>query len=105
MKKKHHFFPFLSRFYFLLIIFTAALFFFFAISNFQEGQNEEYRKKLEESIRLSAVACYANEGTYPPNLEYLIEHYGIQIDTEKYAVFYDIFAGNIMPDITVVSLK
>jgi len=67
-----------------------------------EGQDEERRRQLEETLRLSAAACYAAEGIYPPTLAYLEEHYGVQIDTGRYAVFYDIFAENLMPEITVV---
>jgi len=50
----------------------------------------------------SAVACYAAEGIYPPTLEYLEEHYGIQVDREQYTVMYEIFASNLMPDVTVL---
>ena len=57
---------------------------------------------MEEAIRRSAVACYAAEGIYPPNLGYLTEHYGIQIDETKYTVIYEVFAENLMPDITVL---
>ena len=32
------------------------------------------------------------------------ERYGIQIDRENFAVFYDVFAENIMPQIDVVVL-
>ena len=41
---------------------------------------------------------------YPPSVEYLEEHYGIQIDRDKYAVFYEGFASNMVPDITVIKL-
>ena len=57
---------------------------------------------MEESLRRAAVTCYAVEGVYPPNLEYLRRHYGIQVDEEQYHVFYEIFGSNIMPQITVV---
>ena len=33
------------------------------------------------------------------------EHYGIQIDEERYLVRYEIFAENLMPDITVVEKR
>ena len=46
--------------------------------------------------------CYAIEGRYPPSIEYLEEHYGVMINRKKYNVFYDGFASNVMPDITVV---
>ena len=35
-------------------------------------------------------------------LLYLEENYGVQIDHDKYNVFYDGFASNIMPEITVI---
>jgi hypothetical protein len=57
---------------------------------------------VEESIQKAAISCYALEGRYPQSFEYLTKNYGISIDTDKYAVFYSVFASNIMPDITVV---
>lgn len=56
---------------------------------------------LDQAIRRAVIQCYAIEGRYPPSVEYLEEHYGISIDREKYYVFYDGWASNIMPDITV----
>lgn len=35
-------------------------------------------------------------------MEYLEEHYGIVIDRDRYHVFYDGWASNVMPDITVL---
>ena len=48
------------------------------------------------------VACYSSEGIYPPNLDYLKERYGVQVDETRYTVMYDVFADNLMPDITVL---
>ena len=56
----------------------------------------------EESILRGAVSCYAVEGFYPPDYDYLKEHYGIRVDEDKYDVFYSVFASNMMPDVTVV---
>ena len=39
---------------------------------------------------------------YPPDYEYLKDNYGIRVDEEKYAVFYSVFASNMMPDVTVI---
>ena len=35
-------------------------------------------------------------------LDYLREHYGIRIDENRYIVFYEVFAENLMPEITVL---
>jgi hypothetical protein len=59
----------------------------------------------EESIRRSAINCYAIEGSYPPDFDYLKEHYGISVDERKYNVYYEIFASNIMPVITVIQIE
>ena len=78
------------------------LWFFAALKGVEEGSGEEGRQQLETALRRSAVACYAAEGFYPPDLKYLEEHYGIQVDEHRYTVFYEIFAENLMPDITVL---
>ena len=77
--------------------------FLFGVARLDGGSTDVQRQQLEDSIRRACVACYATEGVYPPNLSYLEEHYGLQVDTTRYTVFYDIFAENLMPDITVVN--
>lgn len=62
------------------------------------------REELElarRAIRQAAVSCYAMEGAYPASYEELKARTGLAIDEEKYAVFYEVFASNIMPEITV----
>jgi len=86
----------------LVILAAVLLSFSAALSNLKVGRGEEGRLQLEESVRRAAVTCYAVEGIYPPDLEYLQEHYGIQVDEKNYYVFYEVFASNMMPDITVV---
>lgn len=44
----------------------------------------------------------AAEGAYPPDVDYLKEHYGLQIDERRYTIRYMAFAENLMPDITVL---
>ena len=62
----------------------------------------ESMKQLETSIRKATMTCYATEGVYPPTLEYLKKNYGIQIDESRFTVFYEVFAKNLMPEITVM---
>lgn len=56
---------------------------------------------VRQSVKRAAVECYAIEGAYPSDVEYLEENYGIVIDHDKYYVEMDGFASNIMPDIEV----
>lgn len=90
----------------LLPVAVAAILycFFVGLSNLESGQRAEGKEQLESVIRRTAVSCYAAEGVYPPNLEYMKEHYGIRFDEEKYMVDYQVIASNLMPDITVLEL-
>ena len=81
---------------------AAVLMFTTAVANLQEGHRSEGKQQLEEAVRRGAVACYAAEGIYPPTLQYLQEHYGLQINEDRYVVFYEVFAQNMMPDVTVL---
>ena len=76
-----------------------------AVNGLDRDSREESKRQLEEALRRGCVACYAAEGIYPPDLDYLKEHYGIQVDEETYVVYYNIFAENLMPDITVLEVE
>ena len=73
-----------------------------ALRQVDDSRKAEGLRILEESVRRSAAACYATEGIYPPDLSYLQEHYGLQIDESRYTVHYSVFGSNMMPDITVL---
>jgi len=72
------------------------------IANISNGHAEEDKRRLEDVLRQNSVACYAAEGFFPPDLDYLVEHYGVQIDESRYIVKYEPIAENLMPDITVL---
>ena len=67
-----------------------------------ENTRAEKRNMAEETLRRAVVSCYALEGRYPPDIDYLRQHYGVQIRETDYIVHYEIFAENIMPEITVL---
>lgn len=85
-----------------LITFAALVILCLAVVNIASDSDEDSLRQLEKSVRRSVMACYASEGVYPPNIDYLKKHYGLQVDEERYIIFYDVFAGNLMPDITVL---
>ena len=82
-----------------LLVLTALL---LSISRLDITQRETGRQQLEQALRRSAVACYAAEGAYPPSVEYLERHYGLQYDRTTYTIHYTVSASNLMPDITVL---
>jgi len=81
---------------------AVLLCFLSGLSNLTQGRADEDKRRLEDVLRRAAVACYAAEGMYPPGVEYLEMHYGIQIDHNRYVVDYIPIAENLMPDITVL---
>ena len=85
-----------------LLVLTVLLWFFTALNNLDRGQQEAGREQLEHALRRGAVAYYATEGVYPPTLDALLKRSGIRIDEEQHQVFYEIFADNLMPEITVL---
>ena len=83
-------------------VLLVAVWFVVCLGSLSAGQAREGAQQLETALRRAAVACYAAEGIYPPEVAYLTEHYGIQINEDRYAVFYEVFADNLMPEITVI---
>lgn len=86
----------------ILWILVALLCFQLAVSRLEQGRQAEGKQQLEDALRRTAVSCYALEGFYPPNLDYMKNHYALQYDEEAYLVHYERFASNLMPDITVL---
>lgn len=85
----------------VLVLILGLLWLFSAVNGLHRDSSYEGCRQLELALRRAAVACYAAEGIYPPTLDYLTEHFGIQIQ-DKYIVHYEIFASNLMPEITVL---
>lgn len=103
MRRKRKPAGFLGGYGIFAVLFTAAaVFLTMGLQQAARQERLEEKRLAEESIRRGVITCYALEGVYPPDYEYLEENYGIQVDEEKFTVFYEIFASNIMPDITVV---
>ena len=60
------------------------------------------KKILEDSIKDDIVHCYALEGVYPPDIEYIEDNYGLNYDHNRFIVDYNIFADNVMPNFYVI---
>ena len=83
-----------------LVILPLAL--VWCVGALSSRADQENLSMAEQAIRRAAVECYALEGWYPDSLDYLVEHYGIRVDTSRYLVDYQFVASNLMPDITVL---
>lgn len=83
----------------------ACLFFLFlnGIRSVSATTLEKEQQSLENALQRSITQCYAVEGTYPPSLSYLEEHYGLTYNKDRFFVDYQPIGSNIMPDVTVLS--
>ena len=58
-----------------------------------------------DAVQNAALTCYAVEGTYPSDLSYLRDYYGLAYDESRYMVYYDAFGDNVVPEIYVTEVE
>lgn len=80
----------------LIVIFCVLV---MSITN--KGDDREI-DLVHDAVKNAALTCYSVEGVYPDNIDYLRAYYGLAYNEDRYAVFYDAFASNLMPSIKVV---
>lgn len=93
-----------ARFFSLPVLAFLLLFFLFVqgIQSVSDTTLEKQAESLRTAIDRSIVQCYAVEGTYPPSLSYLEEHYGLTYDKDSFFIDYQVYASNIFPDVTIL---
>lgn len=87
-----------------LLIICIVLFALFS-SKLGESNTAKSRGTLERALNRSITQCYALEGTYPPNLKYLTDHYGLTYDNDYYYIDYNYIGSNLRPDVTIIERK
>lgn len=81
---------------------VALVFFLYGITSISSMTLDKQEESLQTAINRSVIQCYAVEGTYPPSLSYLKEHYGLTYDDSLFFVDYESIGSNMMPDITII---
>ena len=71
------------------------------LKNASDTSSDEALKTVRDNVIRAAVSCYAYEGFYPNSIEYLTDNYMLIVDTDRYHVYYDKIADNLMPNIIV----
>ena len=64
-------------------------------------QGQEESKMVHDAIHRAVLTCYAVEGAYPEDLDYLKQNYQLSYDEERFLVTYQVFSVNVSPDIYV----
>ena len=89
----------------LIILVVVLLAVFFIVKDPGRNISEESALAIRRAVERSALQCYVVEGVYPPNLKYLQENYGLQVNTKDFYVTYDAFASNLPPSVMVTVRK
>ncbi|MBQ7776054.1 MAG: hypothetical protein IJ379_09035 [Lachnospiraceae bacterium] len=79
--------------------------FLYSLNSVSETTSAKQLESLENAVSRSIAQCYAVEGMYPPDLDYLKEHYGLVYDEEVYLIDYQPIGSNITPEVTILPLS
>ena len=93
--------PYLTIFSALCVVVLLFLF-IKTVDNISQANDAEQTDILQKALTRSITACYALEGAYPPNIEYLTEHYGLTYDDAEYFIDYQYIGSNLRPDVTII---
>ena len=90
--------------YIISVVCIAAVLLFFikAVDNIGTANDAEQAEILEQALTRSITACYALEGAYPPDIDYLVEEYGLTYDSAEYFIDYQYIGANLRPDVTII---
>lgn len=88
-----------------LILIQMVLVFVPVIFEYIEKNDQLSVEDVQIIVEDYAVLCYATEGSYPANLDYLVKNYGLILQEDRFIYKYDIFASNVMPEINVFLIE
>ena len=86
----------------ILIFVVLIIAFIFLVNTITTRGDDRELEIVRDAVKNAALTCYAVEGMYPDDLTYLREHYNLSYNEERYVVYYDPLASNLMPVIKVV---
>lgn len=92
--------PALSAIAAVIIMAVAALVIFLSVADYSDTYRQRNAEQVRAAVQSHVSQCYALEGQYPPDLNYLEGNYGLQLD-EAYIYHYELFASNIYPEVRV----
>lgn len=86
----------------ILIFVVLIVAFVLLINGITNKSNGRELEIVRDAVKNAALTCYAVEGMYPADISYLREHYNLSYNEDKYVVYYQPFASNVIPSIKVV---
>ncbi len=95
----HIIFKFRLSYFIFVALFVLFIYGLLSVSNTTTNKQEE---SLRNALNRNIIHCYCTEGTYPPSLSYLEEHYGLTYDKDTFYIEYIAYGSNILPEVTIM---
>ncbi len=70
----------------------------------EQRPSDEATARVQRAVTRAAVHCFALEGAYPPNLQYLKDNYYLIVDESRYYCELETFGANVRPNVIIVPL-
>jgi hypothetical protein len=96
-KKKNH-----TRFVPLVLLLAALLLFAYGTGILSDTGSAHEEEIVSSALERSITQCYALEGFYPPDLDYLCSHYGFTYNRDHFFIDYQYIGSNLRPDVTII---
>lgn len=86
-----------------IVCIILIVLFWIGVNNFYKSTVSYQEDTLILVLQKDIAQCYAIEGFYPPDLDYLRDHYGLVYDSDIFTIDYTAFGSNIYPDVTILN--
>ena len=86
----------------ILLLLSVILIFALSATQLTADNRAHEREIVSNALERSITQCYALEGSYPPNLSYLCDHYGFTYNKKHFFFFFQYIGSNLRPDVTII---
>ena len=88
--------------YLPIVFFVVILVvFFILLGTVSDDTLARQKQSLETALEHDIAQCYALEGMYPADVDYLTKHYGLTYDHDTFVIQYTFYGENLYPDYVV----
>ena len=84
---------------------AVLVIFIVLIGRLSDDSIRRQKENLENALQRTITYCYASEGAYPEDLDYLKDNYGLTWNESLFFVDYNVSGANIYPNVTILEMK
>lgn len=85
-----------------LFFITLLVVFIISVSRVSSSTLTKQKESIETALKHSIAQCYAVEGSYPADLDYIEKKYGLTYDKKNFLINYTYYGGNLYPEVSVM---